>query len=131
RKLGQIEDRGSITQQRPLPGGHLDDLDAYVEQQLWPRASALGLDRGQARHLACVYGSLAPSTLALVEGQPWLAERVCPEQPSIAAELARAVRDEWAVTLGDVLLRRTPIGLHACQALDCLDRIADQMARLL
>src|SRR5213079_2569338 len=29
RRLGQVDDRGliKITQQRPLPGGHLDDLD--------------------------------------------------------------------------------------------------------
>ena len=39
--------------------------------------------------------------------------------------------DEWALTLGDVLLRRTPLGLHACQALDCLESIAHQMAGLL
>ncbi len=130
RKLGQIDDRGSITQQRPLPGGHLDDVDAYVERQLWSRASQLGLDRGQAQHLGCVYGSLAPSILALAEQEPRLAERLCPEQPSIAAEIVRAVRDEWAVSLADVLLRRTPLGLHACQALDCLDTIAEHMARV-
>jgi len=130
RKLGQTDDRGSITQQRPLPGGHLDDVDAYVEQELWPRASQLGLDHGQAQHLGRVYGSLAPRVLQLAEQDPGLTERVCPEQPGILAELARCVRDEWAVSLGDVLLRRTPIGLHACQALNCLDRIAERMAHL-
>jgi glycerol-3-phosphate dehydrogenase len=131
RRLGQTEDRGSITQQRPLPGGHLTDLDSYVERELWPRGSALGLDRVQVRHLGSVYGSLAPQVLALAERFPPLAERVCAGQPSIAAELARAVADEWAVSLGDVLLRRTPIGLHACQGLDCLNSIADQLSEML
>jgi len=130
RKLGQVDDRGSITQQRPLPGGHLDDLEAYVERELWPRASSLGLDRVQAQHLGRVYGSLAPSVLQLAEGDPRMAERVCPDQPSIVAELARSIRDEWAVSLADVLLRRTPIGLHACQALDCLDHIAERVAHI-
>jgi glycerol-3-phosphate dehydrogenase len=77
-----------------------------------------------------VYGSLAPSVLELAEQEPRVAERLCPEQPSIAAEIARAVRDEWAVSLADVLLRRTPLGLRACQALECLDGIADHMARV-
>jgi glycerol-3-phosphate dehydrogenase len=131
RKLGQEEDRGSITQMRPLPGGHLDDLATYVERDLTPRATALGLDREQAQHLGSVYGSLAPSVLALAEGDPRLAERLCPTQPSIAAEIARAVGDEWATTLSDVLLRRTPIGLHACQGLDCLDATANLMTGLL
>jgi hypothetical protein len=30
-----------------------------------------------------------------------------------------------------VLLRRTPLGLHACQALDCLDAIVDHVGPLL
>ena len=71
--------------------GHLDDLDTYVERSLTPRATALGLDREQAQHLGSVYGSLAPSVLALAEGDPRLAERLCPTQPSIAAEIARRV----------------------------------------
>ncbi len=129
RKLDHSDDR-SITQLRPLPGGHLDDVDTYVEQQLLAPAQALGLQREQAQHLGGVYGSLAPAVLKLAEREPWLAERVCSEQPSIAAELARGLQDEWAVTLGDLLLRRTPIGLHACQALDCLDHVADVVGRL-
>jgi glycerol-3-phosphate dehydrogenase len=35
------------------------------------------------------------------------------------------------MSLADVLLRRTPLGLDACQALECLDHIADLMAGLL
>jgi glycerol-3-phosphate dehydrogenase len=131
RKLGQLEDRGSLTQVRPLPGGQLDDVESYVEREVWPRASALGLDRAQADHMGGVYGSLAQTLLTLAERDSRLAERVCPNQPSIAAELCRAVGDEWAVSLGDVLLRRTPIGLHACQGLDCLDSIADHLAAVL
>jgi glycerol-3-phosphate dehydrogenase len=131
RKLGNTYVRRSPTELRPLPGGHLFDLDTYVEQHVVPRAAALALDRQQAQHLGSVYGSLAPRVLALAEADPTLAERVCPDQPSIGAELVRAVQDEWAVTLGDVLLRRTPIGLHAGQGLDCLDAIADRVGSLL
>src|SRR4029453_8778382 len=65
------------------------------------------------------------------ERDPRLAQRVCPSQPSIGAELVRAVLEEWAVTLSDVLLRRTPIGLHACQGLDCLESPADYLPELL
>ena len=35
------------------------------------------------------------------------------------------------MTLGDVLLRRNNLGLSACQGLDCVDRVADQMAPVL
>jgi glycerol-3-phosphate dehydrogenase len=35
------------------------------------------------------------------------------------------------MSLGDVLLRRTPLGLHACQALDCLDAVVAHVGPLL
>ena len=131
RRLGHTDRGDSVTQLRPLPGGHLADLSTYVEQTIWPRAQALGLDRQQAEHLGSIYGSLAPQVLDRAERDPKLVTRVCPHQPTILAQLERAVADEWAVTLADVLLRRTPLGLQACQALDCLDSIAQQMAGLL
>src|SRR5207244_2534796 len=130
RRLGHQERGDSITQLRPLPGGHLADLSDYVEQQIWPRARLLGLDRQQADHLGSIYGSLAPLILDRAERHPTLAQRVCPHRPTIRAQLERAVEDEWALGLGDVLLRRTPLGLQACQALDCLDASAQQLADL-
>jgi glycerol-3-phosphate dehydrogenase len=131
RRLGHRERGDSVTQTHPLPGGHLTDLPTYVRDEIWPRAHALGLDRQQAEDLGSIYGSLAPSVLERAERDPRLAERVCPHQPTIVAQLERAVVDEWAMSLADVLLRRTPLGLDACQALECLDHIADWMAGLL
>jgi glycerol-3-phosphate dehydrogenase len=121
----------STTEQRRLPGVHLGDLDTYVTSDIWPRAQALGLDREQAHHLGSVYGSLATDVLERAERDLTLARRVCPDRPTIAAQLVRAVEDEWAMSLGDVLLRRTPLGLEASQALDCLDATVDVMAPLL
>ena len=48
-----------------------------------------------------------------------------------SAQLHLAVQDELAVSLQDVLLRRTGIGTSACQGLDCAESIADRMAALL
>lgn len=45
--------------------------------------------------------------------------------------MLNAAGQEWATTLADVLLRRTTIGLSACQGLDCIDAVADLMARAL
>jgi glycerol-3-phosphate dehydrogenase len=131
RRLGHRERGDSVTQMQPLPGGHLRDVQTYVRDQIWPRAQALGLDRQQAEHLGSIYGSLVPSVLERAERDPRLAERVCPHEPTIGAQLERAVVDEWALSLADVLLRRTPLGLDACQALECLDQVADRLAALL
>jgi glycerol-3-phosphate dehydrogenase len=129
-KLGRVGS-GDTTQIRSLPGGHLADLQTYVRDEVWPRARGMGLDREQAEHLGSIYGSLTPTVLARAEHDPRLARRICPHRPTIAAQLDRAVADEWALSLGDVLLRRTPLGLEACQALDCLDEVAAHVADLL
>ena len=50
---------------------------------------------------------------------------LCPHAATTADDIRHAVHAEWAMTLGDVLLRRTAIGLAACQGLDRLDAIAE------
>ena len=57
-------------------------------------------------------------------------ERLCPSNPEIVAQLHHAVREELAVSLQDVLLRRTGIGQSRCQGLDCAEPIAARMAEL-
>ena len=41
------------------------------------------------------------------------------------------MQSEWAQTLGDVLLRRNALGLAECQALDCVERVADRVGAVL
>jgi glycerol-3-phosphate dehydrogenase len=131
RKLGLRGYVDSTTELHPLPGGHLSDLQLYVSNDLLPRGQRLGLDREQVAHLGSIYGSLAPELLARVEQDPRLGQRVCPNQPTILAQLSHAVESEWALSLGDILLRRTPLGLQVCQALDCLETAVDHVAPLL
>ena len=76
-------------------------------------------------------GSRTREIAALAAGDPSLAAPLCPHQHGVAAEIAHAVSREWAMTIGDALLRRTALGLAPCQGLDCLDTVADFMGRLL
>jgi glycerol-3-phosphate dehydrogenase len=131
RKLGSRRQADSTTELQPLPGGQLNDLQTFVDSDIWPFAEQLGLDRDQADHLGSVYGSMTAAVLARVERDPRLAGRVCPNEPTILAQLTHAVEAEWALSVGDILLRRTPLGLQACQALDCLDRVVEHVAPLL
>src|SRR5207253_8465311 len=58
-------------------------------------------------------------------------ERLCPQNPEIVAQLHLAVQEEMAVSLQDVLLRRTGIGTSRCQGEDCAEAIGHRMAELL
>ena len=70
-----------------------------------------GVEHDTRAHLAARYGHAARDVLSLVVDAPQLARRISPELPDIAAEAAFAAAHEQASSLGDVLLRRTRLGL--------------------
>jgi len=82
-------------------------------------------------YLASVYGARADRIAALVADDPSLAAPLCSHHHGIAAEVVHAVRHEWARTVGDVLLRRTMLGITACQGLDCIEKVAARIGALL
>jgi glycerol-3-phosphate dehydrogenase len=113
----------SRTALEPLPGARPVDLAA--------RPGDIALDATTRAYLTSLYGGRAREVLDLTRGDPSLASPLCPHHRGIEAEIVHAVQNEWAQTLGDVLLRRNALGLSACQALDCVDRVADRIGAVL
>jgi glycerol-3-phosphate dehydrogenase len=81
--------------------------------------------------LAGIYGSRALEVAHLSGDDRSLGDTLCADHASTGREVVHAVRQEWAMTIGDVLLRRTMLGLQACQGIDCVDAVAARMAGLL
>ena len=77
------------------------------------------------------YGRAYPAVVELAGKVPNGAERLCPSNPEIVAQLHHAVQDEMTVSLQDFLLRRTGIGTSHCQGLDCAESIGGRMGQLL
>ena len=76
-----------------------------------------GVDDESRAQLAHRYGYAARGVLALAAAQPDLAQRIVPELPDLLAEAPFSARNEQAATVGDVLLRRTRLGLLAAREL--------------
>jgi glycerol-3-phosphate dehydrogenase len=112
-----------------------DDDARAVEARAWLDVSgevaASGLSRATLETLVTTYGRAYPRIVELAGKVAGGAERLCPRNPDIVAELHAAVHDELAVSLQDVLLRRTGIGTSACQGLDCAEAIGERMGQLL
>jgi glycerol-3-phosphate dehydrogenase len=70
-------------------------------------ARSLGVSRRTLVHLVWSYGTGAAAILDLVAGCPDLGAPLAEGQPHIGAEVVAAARDEMAVTVADVLVRRT------------------------
>ena len=84
----------------------------------WPEAAqeiaqgALGVPPDVAEHLGAFYGANLREVLALGAGAPALLRRIVPDLPYLWAEIIHACRCEMAMTLDDVLSRRTRIVLE-------------------
>jgi glycerol-3-phosphate dehydrogenase len=96
RLRGDLGLRRLETKPWPLPGA--TDLEARLSADL---------DDDVTEHLLHLYGSLAHEVVALAGDDPSLLERLHPDGPDIAAQVAYAREREWARDADDVLRRRT------------------------
>ena len=82
--------------------------------------------------LAGRYGHVAHDVLAVARERPELARPIVADLPDLLAEVVYAARREQARTLGDVLLRRTRLGLLAGREVgassEAARRVADALA---
>ena len=76
-----------------------------------------GVTEESYRALAARYGHAAHQVLALASQRGELAQPIVPGLPDLLAEVALAARHEQARSIGDVLLRRTRLGLLAARQL--------------
>jgi glycerol-3-phosphate dehydrogenase len=83
-----------------------------IQHDLEARGSGLGLSTQTIAHLCQNYGSLARDLFALVDSQPDLGRPLIDDLPYIRAEVVYACRHEMAMTLSDILARRTSIILE-------------------
>ena len=105
-------------------------LEARVSMDVSEEMAASGLSRETLEVLVETYGRGYGRVIELARKLPDGTERLCPRNPEIVAQLHQAVREEMAVSLQDVLLRRTGIGQSLCQGLDCSEAIGSRMAEL-
>ena len=112
-----------------------DDEVARVEAHAWldvsGEAAATGLRPETLETLVTTYGRGWSRVIDLAGKVAGGTEALCPSNPDVVAQLHRAVQDEMAVSLQDVLLRRTGIGTSRCQGQDCAESIGQRMAQLL
>ncbi|MBX5441350.1 MAG: glycerol-3-phosphate dehydrogenase/oxidase [Solirubrobacteraceae bacterium] len=101
---------------------HEIPLGQPVEPDALPRVD--GVAEAAYPHLAGRYGHVAHDVLRVAAERPELAEPIVDGLPDLLAEAVHAVRHDQARSIGDVLLRRTRLGLLAAREVT-----ADPVAR--
>lgn len=99
----------SVTDKLPLIGA--DGYFALV-QQTAKIADTYSISEATVTHLLNRYGSLIEEILEIIDEDPSMAERLIPDLPYIKAEILHAVTHEGALSVEDVLLRRTRISFE-------------------
>lgn len=123
-KLGRKKIK-STTATTALPGGDIESLDSLINEISTEHPD---FSDKVVYHLARNYGSLYKNVVALgKENSEWLNVIVGSDE-AIGAEVIHAIRNEMAITLSDVLLRRTDIGTLGHPGDETLKAVADLMA---
>jgi glycerol-3-phosphate dehydrogenase len=95
------------TVDRILPGGDIPDWYAYLADRVVELSDRFSPET--ISHLISTYGTIYSEVLAPAEVNTHLAEVLVPGLPNLKAEVIHAVCHEMALTLEDVLGRRTHI----------------------
>jgi glycerol-3-phosphate dehydrogenase len=129
RRLHEIDGRpvapAAPTDREPLPGGETTNLDtvrAELEQDT---------PHDLAQYLVRVYGTEAPAVARLARDDD-LGRQVVPGHPLLRAQLIHAVRREMAMTLCDLLVRRSHVfyevaGQGVAQASAVVDLVGPEL----
>jgi glycerol-3-phosphate dehydrogenase len=125
RKLGKAMAAGA-SRRTPLLGGDISDMGYFMRQIMADRPA--DLSEPVMQHLAVNHGTALRRVLALAKERPEWSKPVAGQEMVLAAEVIHAVRYEMALTLADVVRRRTDLGSAECPEEVTLQDCANLMA---
>ncbi|WP_046468126.1 glycerol-3-phosphate dehydrogenase/oxidase [Allosalinactinospora lopnorensis] len=128
RSVPLAEDMCPTLKTVPLPG--LGQPEAVAHRLMVDQEPPTRMDPLVARHLASHYGSVSLDIAELVRSEPALGERIHPDGPDIWAQAVYARDQEWAVTVDDVLRRRTTVTVRGLDTQEVRDRTSALLGKV-
>jgi len=104
-----------------------DGICSALRQWAHQVSGVLGISQETAFAIAQWHGADALTVTRLAATDQVWQTPICSHTPHILAEVAKAVRYEKAITLGDILLRRVPVALGACWSAECSQEAAERI----
>jgi len=110
-------------------GSHIRDLD--ITKLIKERYPDIDVTNEQVIQLFSTYGSRIYDILDLIVENKQLGEKICNNNPDVKAQINYAVKNEFAKSISDFMLRRSAIGYSDCRGLDCCGEVGKIMGQLL
>jgi glycerol-3-phosphate dehydrogenase len=111
--------RINVEEPKAVAIGPASALDPRLDQEVIEIARAGSVSQETARGMMEWHGQHAMDIARMACAGADLRAPICPHTAHIVAEVVEAYRNQYAVTLGDVLLRRIPVALGACWSESC------------
>ncbi|HET6310273.1 MAG TPA: glycerol-3-phosphate dehydrogenase/oxidase [Candidatus Nitrosotalea sp.] len=105
----------------------LDDIPLPQAERAVSEPFEPALDPGVVQHLADVYGRDSEAVVRQQLRHPDALERIHPKGPDVWAQVFHAVENEWAITVEDIVRRRTTLAVRGLAS----PAVRDDLARVL
>lgn len=121
-----------VTDRVPLFGGDFQNYEEFRREWTSRLVSEHHFESETAAHFVETYGTRILALLGMIKETPDGVDRIHPDLPYVWGELAYTVDHEMAMTLDDLLVRRTHIfSLAKDQGLNVHEEVADRMGERL
>ncbi|NHK31129.1 MAG: glycerol-3-phosphate dehydrogenase/oxidase [Asgard group archaeon] len=128
----KIKEYPCTTEKAQFHGGEgITNLIDYLRKHVPPLIKKYDLPFDVVDHIVHTYGTSHTEVFDLINKQPELKETIADNRPHILAEINHAIQNEMCLTVSDFMFRRTQLQLIDNQGLDCVERIAEHMSKLL
>lgn len=108
-----------------------DGIESSLGQWARQVSAIAGINEASARAISEWHGRSAMAVARLAGSDSRFRERLCDHCDHVVAEAVEAVMFESAVTLGDILLRRVPVGLSGECGTECARTAAGRIGTAL
>jgi glycerol-3-phosphate dehydrogenase len=99
-------------------------VDRAMDHELMEYAR---LNPDSIRAITSLFGKAAPQVFTTVEADESFRQQICPRTNHLIGEAVYAARNEYAITLADILLRRVPVALGPCWSGQCTQIAAERI----
>ncbi|HYL14817.1 MAG TPA: glycerol-3-phosphate dehydrogenase/oxidase [Terriglobales bacterium] len=107
------------------------EIAATMDDWIAEISGLSGISENAAEAIVTWHGKRTLAVAQLARSGAQMRATLCPHSEHIVAEAVDAFQHEYAVTLGDVLLRRVPVAMAACWTEECSRVAASRIAAAL
>lgn len=124
-----VDSASSTSEEVALYGGDIGHFESFLDSEI--EKKPYGLQPENVRSLIYNYGTAYPEVLRYIDHSGNDEDRISEEQAILRAQISYGIDYEMALTLSDIIFRRTELGTSGQPSEETLDFCAVEMGQLM